>query len=164
MGVRKTSQAPCGIALVSYTLYNQDKTRLNMLPAYTINGILVALVYKGLINSKGFKFWVANTLLLQYNRFPIKQLVVIIDNASFYHLERIQALFNAFSVKLIYLPMYLPNLNLIKEFFRELKAFIQWEWFFQVKYPKSFNYSFKVFLLQCIDKVSNKSNSIRGHF
>jgi hypothetical protein len=29
-----------------------------------------------------------------------------------------------FSVKLVFLPLYLPNLNLIKEFFRELKAFI----------------------------------------
>jgi hypothetical protein len=35
-----------------------------------------------------------------------------------------QALFNAFGVKLIYLPTYLPNLNLIEEFFGELKAFI----------------------------------------
>jgi len=35
-----------------------------------------------------------------------------------------QALFNAFNVKLVYLPMYLPNLNPIKEVFRELKAFI----------------------------------------
>jgi len=51
------------------------------------------------------------------------------DNASFYYLERIQALFNAFSVKLVYLPIYLPNLNPIKEFFRELKAFIWREWF-----------------------------------
>ena len=66
----------------------------------------------------------ANTLLLRCNRFPTKRLVVVIDNASFYYLERIQALFNAFSVKLIYLPAYLPNLNLIKEFFGELKAFI----------------------------------------
>ena len=92
---------------------------------YTVNGILVALVYKGLINSKGFKFWLANTLLLQCNYFPAKQLVVVIDNASFYHLERMQALFNAFSVKLVYLPTYLPNLNLIKEFFKKLKAFIR---------------------------------------
>ena len=100
-----------------------------MLPTYTIKGVLVALVYKGLINGKGFKFQVANTLLLWCNRFPTKQLVVIIDNTSFYHLERIQALFNAFGVKLMYLPVYSPNLNPIKEFFRELKAFIQWEWF-----------------------------------
>jgi len=91
---------------------------------YTINGVLVALVYKGLTNSEGFKFWVANTLLLWYNRFPTKRLVVVIDNTSFHYLERMQSLFNAFSVKLVYLPPYLPNLNPIKEFFRELKAFI----------------------------------------
>jgi len=60
-----------------------------MLPTYIINGVLVASVYKSLINSEGFKFWVVNTLLLQYNRFPTKRLVVIIDNASFYYLERI---------------------------------------------------------------------------
>ena len=135
-----------------------------MLPIYIINSVLVALVYKGLINGKGFKFQVANTLLLPCNHFPTKQLVVVIDNASFYHLERIQALFNAFSVKLIYLPIYLPNLNLIKEFFRKLKAFIQWEWFSQAEHPKSFNYSFKAFLLQCIDKVSSRSESVRGYF
>ena len=38
--------------------------RLNILPVYIINGILVALVYKGLINGKGFKFWVVNIFLL----------------------------------------------------------------------------------------------------
>ena len=46
------------------------------------------------------------------------------DNASFHYLERIKSLFNAFSIKLVYLPPYLPNLNLIKEFFGKLKAFI----------------------------------------
>ena len=88
-GVWKTGWAPYSVTPVSYTLYNWGKTRLNILPAYIINGVLVASVYKGLINGKGFKFWVANTLLLQCNRFPTKQLVVIIDNASFYYLERI---------------------------------------------------------------------------
>jgi len=67
---------------------------------------------------------VANILLLRCNRFLTKQLVIVINNANFYYLERMQALFNAEGVKLVYLPMYLINLNLIKEFFRELKAFI----------------------------------------
>ena len=57
-------------------------------------------------------------------RFPAERLVIVIDNASFYHLERMQSLFEAFGVKLVYLPPYSPNLNPIKEFFRELKAFI----------------------------------------
>ena len=46
------------------------------------------------------------------------------DNTSFHYLERMQALFNTFGVKLVYLPVYLPDLNPIEEFFGELKAFI----------------------------------------
>ena len=64
IGMRKTGWAFCGIVLVLYTLYNWSEMRLNMLPTYTVNSILVALVYKGLMNSKGFKFWVVNTFLL----------------------------------------------------------------------------------------------------
>ena len=71
-GVRKTGLAPSGVALVLYTLYNWGKKRLNILPTYTVNGVLVALVYKGLTNGEGFKFQVVNTLLLRYNHFPIK--------------------------------------------------------------------------------------------
>ena len=46
-GVRKTSWAPSSVALVLYTLYNRSKTRLNILSVYTVDGVLVALVYKG---------------------------------------------------------------------------------------------------------------------
>ena len=125
-GVRKTGWAPSGVALVSYTPYNWGEMRLNILPAYTVDGVLAALVYEGSINGEGFEFWVANTLLPRCNRFPAERLVVVMDNASFYHLARMQALFDAFGVKLVYLPAYLPDLNLIEEFFGELKAFIRW--------------------------------------
>jgi len=87
-GVRKTGWAPSSIILVLHTPYNWGKTRLNILPTYIVNGVLAALVYKGSTNSKGFKFWVANTLLPQCNRFPTKRSVVVINNASFYYLER----------------------------------------------------------------------------
>jgi len=53
IGIQKTGWAPSGIALVLYTLYNQNKIRLNILPAYIIDSILVT---KGLTNSEGFKF------------------------------------------------------------------------------------------------------------
>ena len=128
-GVRKTGWAPSGVALVLYTPYNQGEMRLNILPVYTVDGVLVASVYEGSINGEGFKFWVANTLLLWCNRFPTERSVVVMDNASFHYLERMQSLFDAFGVKLVYLPAYLPNLNLIKEFFGELKAFIRQQWF-----------------------------------
>ena len=72
ISIQKTGWAPYGVALVLYTPYNWGKTRLNMLPAYIVNSVLVALIYKGLINGEGFEFWVVNTLLPQCNRFSIK--------------------------------------------------------------------------------------------
>ena len=55
-GIRKTGWAPFGIALVLYMLYNRAEKRLNILPTYIMDGVFIALVYKGLINGKGFKF------------------------------------------------------------------------------------------------------------
>ena len=45
----------------------------------------------------------------------------MIDNASFYHTERIEQIYINAGVKLIYLLIYSPDLNPIKEFFAELK-------------------------------------------
>ena len=163
-GVRKTGWAPSGVTPVLQTPYNRGEMRLNILPAYTVNGVLVALVYKGLTNSEGFEFWVANTLLPRCNRFPAERSVVVMDNASFHHSERMQALFDAFGVKLVYLPAYSPDLNPIEEFFGELKAFIRRQWFSWVEDPESFSYSFKAFLLWSVDEVGSKSESVRGHF
>jgi transposase len=42
------------------------------------------------------------------------------DNASFYYSEQIGQMCFNIGVKLVYLPPYLPDLNLIKEFFAKL--------------------------------------------
>ena len=144
-GVRKTGWAPSGDAPVSHTPYNRGETRLNILPVYTVDRVLVASVYEGSTNGEGFEFWVANTLLPRCNCFPAERLVVVMDNASFHHLERMQALFDAFGVKLVYLPACSPDLNPIEEFFGELKAFIRRQWFSWVEDPESFSYALKRF-------------------
>jgi transposase len=51
--------------------------------------------------------------------------VLVIDNASFHHTERIAQMCANAGVRLMYLPPYSPDLNPIKEFFAELKAFIK---------------------------------------
>jgi transposase len=48
--------------------------------------------------------------------------VLVMDNASFHHTERIRQLCVAAGVKLVYLPPYSPDLNPIKKFFAELKG------------------------------------------
>jgi transposase len=64
-------------------------------------------------------------------------------------------------VKLVYLPPYSPDLNPIEEFFAELKSFIKRNWSYYEVDPDQ---GFDVFLAWCIDTVSVKKESARGHF
>jgi transposase len=57
-------------------------------------------------------------------------------------------------VKLVYLPLYSPDLNPIKKFFAELKAFIK-----QNRYIYEGN-----FLEWCINVVGAREQSAKGHF
>jgi transposase len=50
------------------------------------------------------------------------------DNVSFYHTERIEQMCRYAGVKLVYLPLYSPDLNPIKGFFAELEAFLKRHW------------------------------------
>ena len=86
--------------------------------------MLVLLVYSGLINMEGYDYWIKHYLLLCYNPYLALRLIVIIDNISFYHLGRIRSFLTESGIVFVYLPIYLPNLNLIKEFFGKLKEYI----------------------------------------
>lgn len=57
------------------------------------------------------------------------------DNASFYYTEGIQQIYSAAGVRLVYLPPYSLDLNPIKEFFAELKAFIKRHWLMYKENP-----------------------------
>ena len=64
-------------------------------------------------------------------------------------------------VKLVYLPPYSPDLNLIEEFFAELKGFIRRNWRYYEEDPDQ---GFDRFLDWCINKVGAREESARGHF
>lgn len=83
------------------------------------------------------------------------------DNASFHHSERIAQMCEDAGVKLVYLPPYSLDLNLIEEFFAELKSFIKCNWGYYENDPDQ---GFDAFLKWCIDVVSAKEESARGHF
>lgn len=65
------------------------------------------------------------------------------------------------SVILVYLPLYSLDLNLIKEFFTELKAFIKKHW--QI-YKDNPGQGFDTFLEWCIDVAGGNKRSAKGHF
>ena len=83
------------------------------------------------------------------------------DNAPFHHTERIKQICCNTSVILVYLPLYSPDLNPIKEFFTELKAFIKRHWQIYEDDPEQ---GFNAFLEWCIDVVGGNKRSARGHF
>jgi transposase len=64
-------------------------------------------------------------------------------------------------VRLVYLPPYSPDLNPIKEFFAEIKAFIRRKWPIYQDEP---DHDFGAFLERCIDTIGAKNQSTRGHF
>jgi transposase len=87
--------------------------------------------------------------------------VLVIDNITIYYTERIEQICRDTGVKLVYLPLYSPDLNLIEEFFAELKAFVKRNWRVYEENPEQ---GFDSFLEWCIDVVSQRKNSARGHF
>lgn len=82
--------------------------------------------------------------LLHYcGKWPEPKSVLVIDNASFHHSERIEQMCSQAGVKLVYLPPYSPDLNPIEELFAELKAFIRRHW---EPYKKNPDQGFNTFL------------------
>lgn len=55
--------------------------------------------------------------------FPEEKLVLVMDNASAHHAQNLQAFFALFEhrVRLLWLPPYSPDMNLIERFWKHLK-------------------------------------------
>lgn len=83
------------------------------------------------------------------------------DNASFHHSERFEGLCSEAGVKLVYLPLYSPDLNSIEEFFTKVKAIIRRKWH---SYEESPAQGFDNFLEWCVDVVGARKESAQGHF
>ena len=91
-------------------------------PAYTQDSIVLSRVVRGSTDTAMFEDF--NFLALRTITEP--KSILVMDDASFYHSEKI-ACADA-SVKLVYLPLYSPDLNLTMKFFTELKGFIKRNW------------------------------------
>jgi transposase len=159
VGFRRTGWSPLGVTPVQIAQFQREK-RYQILPAYTQDGILFARVFQGSTDSEVFKDFVEQ-LLPFCGKWPELKSVLIMDNASFHHAERIEQMCQDAGVKLIYLPPYSPDLNPIEEFFAELKAFIKRNWKVYAADP---NQGFDEFLEWCIDIVGRKEQSAKGHF
>jgi len=100
-------------------------------------------------------------LLRNCGKWPEPKSVLVMDNASFHHSERIAQMCANAGVKLIYLPPYSSDLNPIGELFSRLKSFIRHSWCY---YVENRSQGFDHFLDWCIEAVGAKRGGAEGHF
>jgi transposase len=159
IGFRRTGWSSLGVAPVQIAQFHRDR-RYQILPAYTQDGILLSRVFQGSTDSSIFEDFIEQ-LLPHCGRWPEPKSVLIMDNASFHHTERIEQMCYKVGVKLMYLPPYSPDLNPIEEFFAELKTFIKRNW---QAFEDSPEQGFDAFLEWCVTAVGGKEGSSKGHF
>ncbi|QLI72687.1 uncharacterized protein G6M90_00g090430 [Metarhizium brunneum] len=153
-----TGWAPFGQPAVHVDEFNRDK-KIQILPAYTQDGILHAKIYRGSTDSAVFKEFIEELLPL-LGKLPAPKSVVVMDNASFHHSKRIRRMCAAAGVRILFLPPYSPDLNPIEEYFAELKRFIKKQWFKENDHTQPFD----TFLRWCVYQVGERRESADGHF
>ncbi|GCB25593.1 hypothetical protein AAWM_08478 [Aspergillus awamori] len=159
IGFRRTAWSPVGVTPVQISRFHRGQ-RYQILPAYAQDGVMLARVFQGFTDASIFEDFVEE-LLHHCGRWPEPKSVLIMDNASFHHSERVEQLCSDAGVKLLYLPLYSPDLNPIEEMFAELKAFIKRNWNIYEEDPEL---RFDAFLEWCIDVVGAREQSAEGHF
>jgi transposase len=159
IGFRKRGWSPRGTTPSQVTKFHRDQ-RYQILPAYAQDGIILSRVYNGSTDGSFYEDFIEE--LLHYCKpFPDEKSVIVMDNASFHHTEKIKQMCSEAGVKLVYLPPYSPDLNPIEEFFAELKAFIQRHW---QSFEKDSDQGFSTFFEWCVDTVGRRKQSAEGHF
>ena len=159
VGFRRTGWSPLGVTPVQVSHFQRDQ-RYQILPAYAQDGIVLSRVFRGSTDAALFEDFIEQ-LLEHCGRWPEPKSVIVMDNASFHHTERLDAMCSAAGVKLVYLPPYSPDLNPIEEFFGELKRFIRRNW---QAYARDPGQGFDVFLEWCVDIVGARKLNAQGHF
>jgi len=126
IGFRSTGWPPLSIAPIQVARFHRDR-RYQILPAYTQEGVLLSRVFQGMTDTALYEDFIEQ-LHHHCGRWLELKSVLVMDNASFHHSDRIDQMCFDAGVKLVYLPPYAPDLNPIEEFFAELKAFITRQW------------------------------------
>jgi hypothetical protein len=127
------------------------------LPAYSEDSIILSRIFWGSTDALPFEVSIEEQLQ-HCGKWPKPRSVLVMDNASFHHSDRIEQLCLDAGVKLIYLTPYLPELNPIEGFFSELKSFIRRHWGYYQDNPEQ---GFHIFLEWCVERVAQNT---MGHF
>ena len=101
--------------------------RLSAVAAMSTRGIEDIDICEGTTNGETFTRFLERCIvpILQPFNGSNPRSVVVLDNASIHHSERIQQLIDATGALIRYLPPYSPDLNPIEEVFAQVKQFLK---------------------------------------
>ncbi|KAK1517409.1 hypothetical protein CABS01_16637 [Colletotrichum abscissum] len=159
IGIRRRGWAPRGKRPRQIKRFHRGR-RYQILPAYTQDGVIHFRVYEGSTDAKVFESFI-EILLLHCGRWPEPRSVLIMDNASFHHSDRIRDMCAAAGVVLLYSAPYSPDIIPIEHYFGELKNFIRQVWNEHQGFIRA---DFRSFLEECVTIVGRRKKSARGHF
>jgi len=158
-GYRRWGWSPKGSSPVQITKFGRGK-RWHILPAYAQGGIVLRRVYQGSTDSDLFQDFIAQ-LLQHCGRYPESKSVIIMDNASWHHSEKMLQMCRDAGVVLEFLPPYSPDFNPIEEYFGVLKKFIKKKWHENEDFIAR---EFQMFLEWCVDVVGDDERIAESHF
>jgi transposase len=159
IGVQRKGWAPRGKRPRQVKRFHRGR-RFQILPAYTQDGVIHFMVYEGSTDTEMFEAFI-ETLLPYCGKWPEPRSVLIMDNASFHHSEKIRQICDDAGVVVRFTSPYSPDLSPIEEFFGELKTYIRQVW---EEYQGLIRADFGRFLEECVTKVGERKASARGHF
>ena len=99
-------------------------SKYSILPALSLNGILHLEVVENAVTGAAFRRFVEG-LLPHMNKWLLPNSVLVIDNASIHKVAGICELVEEHSMRLMFLPSYSPDLNLIELSFSSIKAWLR---------------------------------------
>jgi transposase len=123
LAMPKKVYGPKGVRPVRAKRFHRGK-RVQILPAYTIDGVIYCEVYEENTDVNVFEGFIER-LLPFCGRFPQPRSVIFMDNASFHFSKRIEQMIANAGVILEYSSPYSPDLMPIEHYFGSLKNIIR---------------------------------------
>jgi transposase len=114
---RRCGRGPKGHRVVAHETLGAWKT-YTLVAAICSTGWSAAMTLKGAMDANAFVTYVEQCLVPTLKRGQI----VVLDNVSSHHDDRVRPLIQAAGASLYYLPPYSPDLNPIENAFSQLKA------------------------------------------
>ena len=101
--------------------------RLSAIPVMTTNGLEDVFITTGSVDGNKFEHFICQyvlPILLPFDGYnPCS--VVVMDNASIHHVERVYDIITGIGARLLFLPPYSPDLMSLEEVFAQVKAMLK---------------------------------------